>query len=157
MHTWKGSRSSKKGWKLRLVQDRLILHCSRSKHTKMRNHRIVEDGRVAWRSSSSFPAKADSLLWVMQESIGAGLEYLPRRLHHLYGQPIPQLCHPHRVNITTKNIIRSVKKNFPSAFLPLHSECTLSLLVLVWTLGISAEFQQEFQWGISAAGISVSI
>uniref|UniRef100_A0A8B9P213 CUB and sushi domain-containing protein 3 n=1 Tax=Apteryx owenii TaxID=8824 RepID=A0A8B9P213_APTOW len=58
---------------------------------------MVEVGRDLWRSSSPTPLlKQGHLEHVAQDCIQAGFEYLQRRrLHHLSGQPVPVLCHPH--------------------------------------------------------------
>ena len=41
------------------------------------------------------PAKAGFLQEVTQVGVQMGSEYLQRRLHSLFGQPVPVLCHPH--------------------------------------------------------------
>jgi len=42
------------------------------------------------------PAKAGSLPQVAQVGVQVGLEHIQRRrLHNLFGQPIPVLCQPH--------------------------------------------------------------
>ncbi|KFV81554.1 Y-box-binding protein 3, partial [Struthio camelus australis] len=61
------------------------------------NHSMVEVGRDLWRSSSPTSLlQQGPLEHIAQDRVQAGFEYLQRRrLHHLSGQPVPVLCHPH--------------------------------------------------------------
>lgn len=64
---------------------------------------MVEVGKDLWRSSSATtPVKQGRLADVAQDHIQVGFEYFQRRrLHNLFGQPVPALCHPYSKEVSS--------------------------------------------------------